>query len=78
MDPKQERELEAQVTQCLLQIALELEAAAAGARGAAKAIPDRESSMRNVQQLYSRLQEATHLLNRFKRTIDEAVASLNR
>ncbi len=74
MDPKEESKVINKTKEYLLQIALELEAAAAGARGAAEAIPDREKGMRHVQQLYSRLKEATYLLDRFKSTIDEAIA----
>lgn len=75
MDPKREQEVLSQVRQYLLQIALELEASAAGARSAAKAIPDRELAMPHVQQLYSRLQEATFLMEKFKRAIDDAIAN---
>jgi len=76
MEDKREQEIKAQVREYLLQIALELEAAATGARGAAGAIVvgNHELGMINVQQLYSRLREATYLLDRFKSTIDEAVA----
>ena len=75
MDPKREQEVLAQVRQCLLQIALELEASATAARKAAENVSNRDkSAMPHVQQLYSRLNEANFQLNRFKRTIDEAVA----
>jgi hypothetical protein len=74
MDPKREQEVKSQVREILLQIALELEASAAGARGAAANIPDRELGMPYVQQLYSRLKEATFLLDKFKRVIDDALA----
>jgi hypothetical protein len=75
MEPKREREMQSQVRQYLLQIALELEASAAGARRAAEAIPNRDLAMLHVQQLYSRLNEATFLLNRFKKSIDDALAN---
>lgn len=77
MEDKREQEIRDQVREYLLQIALELEAAATGARGAAGAIVtgNHELGMINVQQLYSRLREATYLLGRFKSTIDEAVAA---
>jgi hypothetical protein len=75
MDQKQEREIRSQVRQDLLQIALELEASAAGARAAADSINDRDLAMTHMQQLYSRLKEATYLLDRFKRAIDDALAS---
>jgi len=76
MDPKREREMQRQAHEYLMQIALELESSAAGARGAAQAIltDNREQGMVHVQQLYSRLHEATHLLDRFKRAIDDALA----
>ena len=77
MEPKREQEVLAQVRQCLLQIALELEASATAARNAAESVPKRDgSAMPHVQQLYSRLSEATFQLDRFKRTIDEAVANV--
>jgi len=76
MDQKREQEVRSQVREYLLQVALELEAAAAGARGAAGAIVggSREQGMSHVQQLYSRLNEATFMLDRFKSTIDQALA----
>ncbi len=75
MDPKQEQEVLAKVRQCLLQIALELQASATAARKAAENVPKRDkSAMPHVQQLYSRLSEATFQLDRFKRTIEEAIA----
>ena len=75
MDPKQEREMLSHVREYLLQIALELEASAAGARGAAENMLNRELAMAHTQQLYSRLKEATYLLERFKRVIDDALAN---
>jgi hypothetical protein len=75
VDPKREQEVLAQVRECLLQIALELEASATAARNAAELAPKRDgSAMPQVQQLYSRLSEATFQLDRFKRTIEEALA----
>jgi hypothetical protein len=76
MDQKREREVEGQAHEYLMQIALELEAAAAGARAAAQAVKEnrREEGFPHVQQLYSRLNEATLLLDRFKRAIDKALA----
>lgn len=75
MEPKREQEVLSQVCQYLLQIALELEASALAARKAAELIPKRDgSAMPHVHQLYSRLNEATFLLNRFKSTIDDAIA----
>ena len=77
MDPKREREMQSQAREYLLQIALELEASAAGARSAAESIQksDRDQGMIHVQQLYTRLKEATYLLDRFKRAIDDALAA---
>jgi len=75
MDQKQEMELRMEVRQYLIQIALELEAAAGGAKGAAENIGDRELAIPYVQQLYSRLSQATYLLDSFKRTIDKAINS---
>jgi hypothetical protein len=74
MEPKREQDMQSRVREYLLQIALELEASAAGARSAAETIPNRDLAMTHVQQLYSRLQEATFLLERLKQTIDNALA----
>lgn len=74
MDQKREEEVKSQAREYLLQIALELEASAAGARAAAGNLANREIAMAHVQQLYTRLQEATFQLDRFKRVIDKAVA----
>jgi len=73
MDQKREQEVRAQVRQYLLQISLELEASAAAAKAAAEAIPNRQMALPYMQQLYSRLNEATYLLDRFKNTIDDAL-----
>ena len=73
MDKKREQEVRQQARQFLVQIALELEASAAGAKGAAEALPDSKLAQSYIQQLYSRLNEATYLLDRFKSTIDDAV-----
>ena len=51
-----------EVKKYLLQIALELETAAASARSAADAVPDQAKAWPHVQQLYTRLQEATTLI----------------
>ncbi|MFW5879134.1 MAG: hypothetical protein ACOCVR_04865 [Myxococcota bacterium] len=58
----------------LLKMAYELEAAALAARGAALALEDRQTALRDINQLYTRLQEADYLLSRFKSTVDETVA----
>lgn len=73
MDPRQERDVVVQVRQFLSQIALELEASAAGAKAAADSIDDRDVAWRHVQQLYARLQEATHLVSRLQTTVNDAV-----
>jgi len=65
-----------EVKKYLLQIALELETAAAGARAAAAVVPDQTKAWPHVQQLYTRLQEATSLIEQFQTTVDTAVATL--
>lgn len=65
-----------EVKKYLLQIALELETASASARLAADAVPDQQRAWPHVQQLYTRLQEATTLIEQFQVTVDKAVASL--
>jgi hypothetical protein len=62
-----------EVRHCLTQIALELEAAAEGARGAAEHLADRSAAWSHVQQMYGRLEEASHLVGKFQRTINEAM-----
>lgn len=74
MDEKQEKLILDDVRLCLRQIALELEAAAEGARKAADAIPSQQAAWPPVQQMYTRLDEANHLIERFKSTINAAVA----
>ncbi len=73
MDPKREQEINSQVRQFFLQIAAELEAAAAGARSVAAAIPNRDLAWTLTQQFYSRLEDANHLVKSLQRTIDEAI-----
>jgi hypothetical protein len=73
MDNKKMGEIDSQARQFLLQIAAELEAAAAGARSVAAAIPNRELTGMLIQQFYARLDEANHLVKTLQRTIDEAV-----
>ncbi len=65
-----------EVKKYLLQIALELETASASARAAAEAVPDQVKAWPHVQQLYTRLQEATTLIEQFQSTVDKAVANL--
>ncbi len=65
-----------EVKKYLLQIALELETASASARAAADAVPNQEKAWPHVQQLYTRLQEATTLIEHFQVTVDKAVAEL--
>ena len=74
MDEKQEKLFIDDVRLCLRQIALELEAAAEGARKAADAMPSREGAWSPVQQMYTRLDAANFLVAKFKTTINEAVA----
>jgi cell fate (sporulation/competence/biofilm development) regulator YmcA (YheA/YmcA/DUF963 family) len=73
MDTKEEKELLDKVRQYLMQVALELEKASLGAKAAAQSLPEREKVWPHVQQMYTRLNEANFLLERFKSTIDEAV-----
>jgi len=74
MDQKQQQAIIDEVRLCLNQIALELEASAQGARSAMAVLHDRKASWVHIQQLYSRLGQATHLVNKFQKTIDEAIA----
>lgn len=74
MDEKQEKLILDDVRLCLRQIALELEAAAEGARKAADAMPSQEGAWPPVQQLHTRLDEANYLVTKFKAKINEAVA----
>ncbi len=64
------------VKRYLLQIALELETASSNARAAAEAVPDQEKAWPHLQQLYTRLHEATHLIEQFQTTVNKAVSNL--
>lgn len=64
------------VKQYLLQIALELETASTSARAAADAVPDQGKAWPHLQQLYTRLHEATHLIEQFQITVDKAVSNM--
>jgi hypothetical protein len=63
------------VRRLFIQIALELEASAAGAKAAAIALPDREAAWPQVQQMYTRFQEAAFLVERIQKVVDEAMAA---
>ncbi len=63
----------AEVRRYLTQIALELEAAAQGAREAARLLPDPRESWPQVHQMYARLEQATGLVTQFQRRINEVV-----
>ena len=65
-----------EVKNYLLQIGLELEAASTSARSAADAVPDQAQAWPHVQQLYTRLHEATQLVEQFQTTVDRLVAKL--
>ena len=56
--------------QLLRQVELELMDAAAGARGAADALPDRrEAAWPELQKMYTRFQEAEHLIAQLKKLV---------
>ena len=61
-----ETEIFQQGKELLRQVALELTDAAAGARGAADALPDRQQSWAELQKMYTRFQEAEHLIAKLK------------
>jgi len=73
MDAKHEQAMRDEVRRFLTQIALELEAAAAGAHGAAAAAGDRKAAWPQVQQMYARFDQAARLLAELRATIDEAI-----
>ena len=75
MDAKQEREIEKELREFLLQLAMELEASAAAARQAAEfaSDKDRQKAWPHVQQMYTRLSQANHLLQSFQATIDDGL-----
>ncbi len=75
MDDKQQKVLVDDMRLILRQIAAELTAAAEGAEKAAAAFPSKEAAWTPVQQMYTRLDEANHLIGRFKNAINEAVAA---
>jgi len=74
MAPEPESEVVNDVRQFLVQIALELEESAAGAKAAAGALPDRAAAWPQVQRMYSRLQQANYLVERVQATVKLAVA----
>jgi hypothetical protein len=53
----------------LRQVELELQDAAAGARSAADALPNREQSWSALQKMYTRFQEAEHLIGQLKKLV---------
>jgi len=75
MDTKQEKELRKEMREYLMQLALELEASADAAKKASEHVfdNDRGLSWTFVQQIYTRLSQANHLLERIKATVDDAV-----
>lgn len=75
MDDKQVKILEKDVHEFLMQLSMELEASAEAAKKAAEYFSetDRQNAWTYVQQMYARLSQANHLLQRFKSTIDYAV-----
>ena len=74
METKPDPEMLLQVRSYLTQIALELDASAAGAKEAARLVEEPKAAMPHVQMMYARLHEANYLLDQFKRTIDDAIA----
>ena len=70
------KQIIAEAYRYLTQIGLELEASAAGAKTAATLIQGEDPSAAQgaVQQMYARLDEARDLVQRFQKTINEAVA----
>lgn len=62
----------------LNQIALELEEAAGASRNAARCLSDHHAAWVQVQQLFARLSQANHLINRLKGEIEEAYRTLDR
>ena len=75
MDAKQEQGMLKEVREFLLQLAMELEASAAAARKAAVLVTDadKQRAWPQVQQMYTRLSQANHLLQRFQSIIDNAL-----
>jgi hypothetical protein len=73
MDVKNEQAVVSEIKRFLTQIALELETSAAGARGAAAALPDHNATWSHVQQMYARFDQATRLLTELRETIDHAI-----
>jgi hypothetical protein len=75
MDAKQEKDLKKEMHEYLMQLALELEASADAAKKAAEQVydADRGRSWALVQQMYTRLSQADHLLERIKATVDDAI-----
>ena len=71
-----ERQVIDQTRQCLIQIALELEEAAAGAKHAAECLDDRDAAWAQVHQMFARLGQADHLIKRFRGVIEEATKSV--
>ncbi len=74
MPSKKQQEMIDAVRLNLRQIALELQSASEGAMRAAELVPDREGTWPQLQQMYTRLEEANHLVERFKTTINEALS----
>lgn len=62
----------AEARQMVVQVALELEKAAEAARRAVDAGDDRTEAWKQLQQLYTRFDEASQLLRDMRRTVDAA------
>jgi hypothetical protein len=75
MEAKQEQEILKETRELLLQVAMELEAAADAARKAAELTTeaDRHRAWAHGQQMYTRLSQANRLLKQFQSTIDDAL-----
>ena len=74
METKPSPEMVSQARSYLTQIALELDASATGAKEAARLVDEPQAALPHVHMMYARLHEANYLLERFKRTIDDAIA----
>ncbi len=66
-----EKEVAHRLRETLTQVSLELEASAQAALAAAQSLPDEHALWTNLQRMFARLQQATHVVSDLQRLADE-------
>ena len=77
MDFTDEQAVQNEARRYLIEISLELEAAATAARRAAAALPGhRDVAWREIQQMYARYDQASRRMAELRATVEDAVSRL--